>query len=84
MHPMGRWTFETHSMALQWSMSFVSTYISERLQVQTEGSGSCGAPIGIPAVSVIFGSGMWNGMLLYEAQILDAYLFAHSSPFGDP
>lgn len=36
-----------------------------------------------PVVSMISNSGMWNGMLFYEAQIPDTYLFAHSSLLDD-
>lgn len=61
-------------------MSCVSTYSAELLQVEaTAFSGLSSAPMGNPAVSRVFNSGMWNGMLVSEAQILDTYLFAHSS-----
>lgn len=36
-----------------------------------------------PVASMISNRGMWNGMLLYEARILDTYLFAHSSLLKD-
>ena len=92
IHPYKRTTwwslfsqFERRSMESQLSVSHVPTYTAEQLLVRNKAlPGLCSSPLGNPVVSAIFSSGMSSGMLLYEAQIPDAHLFAHSSLLDEP